>query len=142
MTPADIQSIASAVYGARWQSQLSRDMGVALRTVQRWARDGIDKTATAEGVRRFLEERRIARIAPPPAGTTDADDRDDACRDALEPAVTAIVAAARDAGWHEGEAQVAVLASTVDMMRAAAGTPATIQTLRAAVEALKAQRDT
>ncbi len=136
MTPRDLQSMASAVYGARWQSQISRDMGVALRTVQRWARDGIEKTATAEGVRRFLEERRVARMAPPPHGTTADDDRDDACRDAIEPPITALLAAARDVGWHEGEALVAILAASVDRMRESAGTPATIETLRAAIAAL------
>jgi len=140
VTPSTLHSIASAVYGARWQSRLSRDMGVALRTVQRWARDGIEKTATAEGVRRFLEERRVARLAPPPAGATDRDDRDDACRDAIEPPITALLAAARDVGWHEGEVLVAILAASVDRMREAAGTPVTIETLRAAIEALKRAR--
>jgi hypothetical protein len=137
MTPSDIQSLASAVYGARWQSQLSRDMGVALRTVQRWARDGIEKTATAEGVRRFLEERRVARMAPPPEGTTAEDDRDDACRDAIEPPITAILAAAQDVGWHEGESLVAMLAAIIDRMRRSAGAPAAIATLRSAIEAVK-----
>lgn len=142
MTPSDLQSLAASVYGARWQSQLGRDMGIALRTVQRWARDGIDKTATAEGVRRFLEERRIARIAAPPEGSTDDDDRDDACRDALEPAILSVLAAADDIGWHRVEAQTAVLASVLDDMVASSGIPATIETLRGVISDLKARRDT
>lgn len=142
MTPSDLQSLAASVYGARWQSQLGRDMGIALRTVQRWARDGIDKTATAEGVRRFLEERRIARIAAPPDGTTDADDRDDACRDAIEPAIQSVLAAAGDIGWHRAEAQAAALGSILDDMASCDGIPATIETLRGVISDLKARRDT
>ena len=68
LTAAELHSLASASYGARWQSPLAREMGIALRTVQRWAAGGVHKPATAEGVRRFLEERRLARIAPPPTG--------------------------------------------------------------------------
>lgn len=138
MTPSDLQSMASAVYGARWQSQLSRDMGVALRTVQRWARDGIEKPATAEGVRRFLEERRVARMAAPPPGTTADDDRDDACRDAIEPAIAAVLAAAQDVGWHEGEAAVAILATVADRMRDRAGAAVTIETLRLTADKIAA----
>lgn len=141
MTNVELQSLAAAVYGARWQSQLSRDMGVALRTVQRWAGSGIDKPATAEGVRRFLEERRIARIAAPPDGSTDWDDRDDACRDALEPGVMSLLAAAEDIGWQRVEAQCAALAALLDDMTALSGIPSTIETLRGVIADLKAQRD-
>lgn len=134
--------MASAIYGARWQSQMARDFGVAVRTVQRWARDGIEKPTTADSVKRFLEERRVARMAPPQVGSTAADDRDDACRDAIEPALTAMIAAATDVGWHPAESLTATLAATADRMRAAAGTPATIETLKSVIAALKAARDT
>lgn len=112
-------------------------MSVALRTVQRWARDGIDKPATAENVRRFLERRRTARIAPPPAGTSASDDRDDACYEAMAPAVTALMSAARDVGWQEAEAAVAVLSAVVDEMRVSAGDLATIATLKMAIAAVE-----
>lgn len=134
MTSAEFHSLASTVYGARWQSQLSRDMGIALRTIQRWARDGIDKTATAEGVRRFLEERRVSRMAYPPEGTTPEDDRDDACYEAVRPSIMAIMAAATDIGWSEAETLTAILSTIVEHMRA--GDEATATTLRAAVTAL------
>jgi hypothetical protein len=137
MTSADLHSLASAVYGSRWQSQLARDMGLALRTVQRWAANGIDKPATVEGVRRFLEERRIARIPSPPPGTSPNDDRDDACCDALRPAVEAMVAAAADVGWHQAESLTAILAYTAQEMRERAGRPATIETLEQAIAAIK-----
>lgn len=136
MTPSELHSIASACYGARWQSQLARDMGVSLRNIQRWARDGIAKPATAEGVRRFLEERRISRIAAPPEGSTPDQNRDDACYEALRPGVLALLAAASDIGWHPAEAWVAVLAVTVDAMRDGAGDDATLDVLRQVVQSL------
>lgn len=36
MTPADLAQVGEALYGLRWQSELARDLGVAVRTVQRW----------------------------------------------------------------------------------------------------------
>ena len=133
MTAAELHSLAATTYGARWQSQLARDMNIALRTIQRWSADGIHKPATAEGVRRFLEERRVARIAPPPAGSSAENDRDDACRDALEPGMTALLTAAVDVGWHPGEAMVAMLADIIDRMRDSAGDAATAETLQSAL---------
>jgi len=137
MSHADLHSLASSVYGARWQSQMSRDMGVNLRTVQRWAASGIERLATAEGVRRFLEERRIARIAHPPAGASTSDDRDEACRDALQPAVDALLAAMRDAGWREAECVTALLAASVDAVRQTGGDAAAAALLREAADSLE-----
>ncbi len=37
MRLADLRAAAETLYGAEWQSPLARDLGVALRTVQRWA---------------------------------------------------------------------------------------------------------
>ena len=37
MTPAELKSLAVPAYGPWWQSQLARDLDVAIRTVQRWA---------------------------------------------------------------------------------------------------------
>ena len=36
MTPENLQRVGEALYGSRWASDLARDLGVALRTVQRW----------------------------------------------------------------------------------------------------------
>ena len=36
MTPKTLRHVGEALYGPRWASDLSRALGVALRTVQRW----------------------------------------------------------------------------------------------------------
>ena len=36
-TPETLRSIGLTLYGPHWQSQLARDLGVAVRTCQRWA---------------------------------------------------------------------------------------------------------
>lgn len=138
ISPADLAALAEPVYGPRWQSALARDMSVAVRTVQRWARDGVDRPATAESVRRFLEERRRLTIAPPPEG----EDRDDAAYDEMRPRVDALVSAAEAAGWHPAEVLSGLLAVTVEKMRDGAGTSATIETLKSAIASLRAARDT
>ncbi len=50
--------LAESAYGHMWQSALARDMDLNVRTVQRWAVDGIPKDATADRVRAFIGERR------------------------------------------------------------------------------------
>lgn len=51
-------AVGQALYGAQWQSPLARDLGVAIRTVQRWA---AGEYAPAAGVYadllRLVEER-------------------------------------------------------------------------------------
>ena len=37
MTPELLREAGEALYGSRWQTDLANDLGVALRTVQRWA---------------------------------------------------------------------------------------------------------
>tara|TARA_R110002110_G_scaffold116306_5_gene287811 strand:+ start:101 stop:322 length:222 start_codon:yes stop_codon:yes gene_type:complete len=36
MTREQLKDVGEALYGPRWQSELSRDLTVAVRTVQRW----------------------------------------------------------------------------------------------------------
>lgn len=36
MTPTELREAGEALYGSRFASQLARDLGVAVRTVQRW----------------------------------------------------------------------------------------------------------
>lgn len=142
MKNTELNTLASAVYGTRWQSPLSREMNIAIRTVQRWASDGIGKTATAEGVRQFLETRRRTLVAGPPAGTDPDQDRDDAVYEATRPSFEAVVASAIEAGWSPPEAVSALFNVSLDMMRDGSGIPATIETLRQAINGLKQMRDT
>ncbi len=37
MTPTLLRETGEALYGPRWQSELARELGVADRTVRRWA---------------------------------------------------------------------------------------------------------
>lgn len=138
MTPAELSALAQRTYGPRWQSALAREMDVAVRTVQRWARDGIDRPATADAVRRFLEERARAIIPAPPEGV----DRDDAAYDMVRPHIEALVRAAEAAGWHPAEVLTAVMCSTADLMREGAGTAAALETVKGVIDTLKSQRDT
>lgn len=131
MSADDLASAASTVYGEDWQTPLARDTKIALRTVQRWKRDGIPLIGTAEYVRRFLEERRLSRVADAPA-----EDRDEACYDALAPGVRALIAAAADSGWHPAEAVTAVFAVVVDEMADSAGAPAALAMVRQAIDVL------
>ena len=150
MTPGELHILASSVYGPAWQSPLARDMGVALRSVQRWASphgDGVTKTATAESIRRFLDERRLARLPAPPEGTDpnrdeDTPFRDDAAYNAMEPPLRALLATAVDRGWNRAEAEVAMLNVLAELMRESTGTASTIETLREAARALHEARDT
>ena len=64
MTPrAWLIAAGEALYGERWQSAIAADLGVAVRTVQRWAAGerGVDAD-TIDRVRARLRDR-AARIA-------------------------------------------------------------------------------
>ncbi len=37
MTPTLFRAIGTALYGPQWQSEMARQLDVALRTVQRWS---------------------------------------------------------------------------------------------------------
>lgn len=140
MTPAELAALASAVYGPRWQSAFARDFDTALRTVQRWARDGIEKPATAGAVRRFLTERAALRVSPPPAdGYGDADDD---AYDEFRPRIEALVQAGVAAGWHPAEVMTAILAVTADLARAASSDAAVIETLEQAIAQIRGDTPT
>ncbi len=60
MTRDQLTDVGEALYGLRWQAALSRDLNVALRTVQRWdaGERGIPDTLS-DDLRALLEQRRI-----------------------------------------------------------------------------------
>lgn len=137
MRAPEFQSLASAAYGPRWQSRLARDTGIALRTIQRWTKTGIVKSDLSERIRQFLEERRIARIAAPPGGTSPDQDRDDDCYSAVEPGIATLIATAETAGWEWAEIVTAVIAITgTDALRRI-GQDATIDLLQSAIDEIR-----
>ncbi|UOK73031.1 hypothetical protein [Ancylobacter polymorphus] len=135
LTPGDLASLASAAYGPRWQSPFARDFCVPLRTVQRWARDGIGKPSTANAARSFLIERARLRIEPPPP--IGEEERDDHAYDEMRPHIEALVRVGGAAGWHAAEVLAAILAVTVDLMSEGAGEEATARTLDDVLAALR-----
>ena len=52
MTPDLLQRCGEALYGPRWQSDLSRDLQISDRTMRRWIADG----GVPDGVYRDLRE--------------------------------------------------------------------------------------
>jgi hypothetical protein len=60
VTRDQLTAVGEALYGLRWQAALSRDLNVALRTVQRWdaGERGIPDTLS-DDLRALLEQRRI-----------------------------------------------------------------------------------
>lgn len=133
MTQNELSALASQCYGKNWQSPLSRDMNINVRTVQRWGAGGIRSQATADNVRRFLSERRVVSLPPPDAGLSE-DERDDACYDAMEAPLSALVAAADDQGWHPAEVWVAILAIATDNLYRIGGKAAAMETVQQAID--------
>ena len=135
MTPSELASLASVVYGPRWQSAFARDFATSLRTVQRWAGHGIEKASTAESVRRFLEERARFRINPPPDDGYA--DRDDDAYDEFRPRIEALVQSGIAAGWHPGEVVTAIMAAGIDTARMLSNNEVVIETLEEAIATIR-----
>lgn len=100
-------------YGA--QTRAARHFDVSDRTVRNWLSG---KHAIPAGV--MAELHAMVAIAPPPDTDSD-EDRDDACVEALEPALTELRDRAVSAGWHPAEVAAAILSLTVDEIRTHAG---------------------
>lgn len=64
MTPlAYLRAAGECLHGPRWQTALAEDLGVSLRTVQRWAAGSNALPADVPGRLRALLEARGVRIA-------------------------------------------------------------------------------
>lgn len=60
MTPTNLAEIGRALYGERWQTALAADLGVADRTMRRWAAGTSPAPPGIEAeLRRLLEERGV-----------------------------------------------------------------------------------
>lgn len=113
-------------YGA--QTRAARHFEVSGRTVRHWV---AGERSIPERV--MAELRAMLSIAPP----TDIDaDRDDACREALQAALTGLRDRAVAAGWHPAEVAVAILSLTVDEIRHNAGDDQARQVLEQALAQL------
>lgn len=108
------------------QRALARALGKNERSVRDWASS---VTPVPDLVWRWLDD----AIAPPPAGSSPDEDRDDACVTALAPHLRNLAERARSAGWHEAEVYAALLTCAVETMRDRAGDRATRETLTQAV---------
>ncbi len=63
MSPQLLREAGEALYGPRWQSDLSRDLNVSDRTMRRWAAGEWDVPQTAQAELRTLLSARRASIA-------------------------------------------------------------------------------
>jgi len=140
LRPEALAALATSTFGSEWQSALARERGVAVRTVQRWAKDGIAKPETAAAIVAYLQSRRVVTLPPPPDGTPDV--RDDAAYAAMAALLDTMIAAGQPLGWHPAELLTASLSCIVDRMIEGAGAPATIETLRAATSQARARIET
>jgi hypothetical protein len=125
----ELERLGALLFGYGWKSRLADVMDVNRKTVSRWIADDDVAPWAAERLRAMVS------VSPPP-GTTDADDRDDACQDALEPELTRLAQMAVDAGWNPAEVSAAILGLTVAEIAGKAGKPAAREVLREVLDAL------
>lgn len=115
--------LAEARWGYGWQTRAAEHFEVSGRTVRHWV---AGQHPVPPGV--LAELRTLSAMAPPP-GSDSSEDRDEACRQALEPGLTDLRNRALSAGWHPAEIVAAILSLTVDEMRAGVGDVAARQVL-------------
>lgn len=126
MNRDELERLGALLFGFAWKSRLADVLDINRKTVSRWIADDAVAQWAADRLRA------MAHIAPPP-GTTDADDRDDACADAVEGDLSRLVLLATDAGWHRAEVMTAILSLTITDMVTHAGPGTTVDLLRQAV---------
>lgn len=118
----ELERHGQQLFGYGWKSSLAEHLDANRKTVSRWiAADAVPEWA-AEAIRAMVS------IAPPP-GTTEQDDRDDICYDAIQPKLLALVDAAENVGWNRGEVLAAVLSAALGDIMARVGRDEVIQIL-------------
>lgn len=135
MTAGEFRKLLALIWGQHGaQSEAARHFGVSDRTVRYWA---AGKRNIPEEIQRELlslaARSPLPPIAPPPAGSTPDEDRDDACAESIWPAYSALCLAAENAGWAAPEILTALLSHVVTDMRRMSSDDATRQTLSAAI---------
>lgn len=63
MTPDLLRAAGEALYGPRWLSDLSRDLGVTYRTIRRWDAGEFEIPATVAAELRALLKARATAMA-------------------------------------------------------------------------------
>ena len=76
-------------------------------------------------------------IIKPPVGTTDEDDRDEACGEWVIPALDEVLASAAAEGWHTAEVLAAVMHWAATTMQDQAGIEAALDLLKQAEEVMR-----
>ena len=129
MASSELRAIGERVYGHGWQTRLAERLEVAARTVRRWAAGDPIPPGAAEDIRSLAadadEQRRL----------------EDEAYAAVAPHVDAIVSGP-GAGFHPADVLAGIMSRAVEHMREGAGTAATMETLRQAINRLKGERDT
>ena len=123
---AQFRRMIEHLWGYGSQTKAARHFEVSDRTIRHWV---AGERSIPERV--MSELRTIISIAPPP-GSTSEEDRDEACREAMEPALTELRDRAVASGWHPAEISAAIISFTVDEIRHHAGDAAAREILEQA----------
>lgn len=83
--------------------------------------------------------KRLDKIQGPARGLP-LERRDEACRDALDPALAALAGAAINAGWHPAEVAAAMLGHSVDAIRGGAGLAEAMASVQGVLDFLRRQQ--
>jgi len=123
---AQFRRMIEQLWGYGAQTKAARHFAVSDRTIRHWV---AGERSIPDRV--MSELRAMVSIAPPP-GTDSTEDRDEACREAMEPAMTELRDRALAAGWHPAEVAAAILSMTIDEIRHHAGDAAAREILEQA----------
>jgi len=132
MNRDELERLGALLFGYGWKARLADVLEINRKTVSRWIADDDVPGWAADRLRL------MTTIAPPP-GSTDEDDRDDACQDALEPELTRITTLAEGAGWNRAEIMTAIAALAVSDIRHIAGPQVAIDMLEGMIKAVRVQ---
>ncbi len=113
------------------QAAAARAFEVSTRAIRYWVSG---ERPVPEDV--MAQLRAMIDIAPPP-GTTDDDDRDDACQDAIEPRLSVLYVEAQRAGWSPAEVATAITALGITEMIKIGGESAAWEVLAPTVDRLR-----
>ena len=126
-----LRRMIEQVWGYGAQTKAARYLNVSDRTMRHWL---AGKHRIPPNV--MAEIQGLVKIAPPPDSDS-SEDRDGACVEALEPALTELRDRAVAAGWHPAEVAAAILSMTIDDIRHHAGDAQARDVLRQALAQLR-----